>query len=143
MVPNNLSMEEIANKQQKLQNRNTEKNEIKAVNAFKDFLKEKGVENTDFFTYTEEELDRNLKMFWFSAHTKTTHQEYQASSLETLHYGLNRALKKYGHTFAITKAECTSFTSSIKAFKDVMKDLKQKGKGRVKNYKEITPVCKC
>ena len=134
-----LTLDEIAKKQQKLQNKNTAKNETKAVNAFTEFLSQIGVEDTNFFDYTEQELNKYLKMFWFNARTKTTHQEYHASSLETIRYGLNRTLKKYGHAFDITKSEFGSFTGSIKAFKDVMTDLKQKGKGHVINYKEIIP----
>ena len=46
-----LSVEEIAVEREGLQNQNTVKNENKAANAFKSYLSEIGVEDTNFFTY--------------------------------------------------------------------------------------------
>lgn len=131
------SDEEMQEKQEKLQNSNTIANEKKAVRAFKAYLEEIGEENTDFFTYTEEELDRHLSKFYFSARKENDGDMYKISSLESLRYGLNRALKKYGHKFDITKRECSAFTKSIKAFEDAKLELKQCGKGVTKNTKYI------
>ena len=64
-------------------NSNSLKNEKKSVDAFKAYLKEIGVENNDFFVYTEDELDRHLATFWWNARTKKG-EKYKASSLETL-----------------------------------------------------------
>ena len=61
----------------------------------------------------------------------------KASSLDTIRQGLNRALKRYGHEFDMSKPACTSFTKSIKAFNDTTAELKQKGYGFVQNTKEI------
>ena len=45
-------MEELEEKQLQLQNQNMLSNEKKPVTAFKNFLTEIGVDDTDFFTYT-------------------------------------------------------------------------------------------
>ena len=66
-----LTFEEIEAKQLKLENRNTIKNEEKATRAFKHYLEEQGLDNCDFYTFTEAELDRHLNTFWFNAKTKT------------------------------------------------------------------------
>ena len=98
------------------------KNENKAFNAFKSYLVETGVQDTNFFNFTESELDGHFKTFWFNARTKDG-DHYSASSLDTIRYGLNRALKKFGHSYDITKRECSSFTESIIAFKSAQKKL--------------------
>ena len=59
----------------------------------------------------------------------------------TMHHSLNRALKRYGHEFDITKKIFfTSFTISIKAFDDAVVELKKLGKGYVINTPEITTI---
>ena len=58
-----LNLEQIKQKQADLVNVNSLKNEKKAVEAFKAYLQQIGIENTDFFTYTEQELDEHL---WLS-----------------------------------------------------------------------------
>ena len=55
-----LTLQETEEKQNKMQNDNTISNENKAVKAFKEYLSEISVEDTDFFTYTEQELDQYL-----------------------------------------------------------------------------------
>ncbi|CAB4044441.1 threonine dehydratase biosynthetic, chloroplastic, partial [Paramuricea clavata] len=84
----------------------------------------------------EEKLDKHLAKFWFAAKTKDGHK-YKVGSLQTIRYSLNRALKSFGHKFDITKRECTAFTSSIKAYEDASKELKQEGKGFTKNHEAI------
>ena len=133
--------EEVHEEQLKLENINTVKNENKAVNAFKNYLAEIGLEDMNFFTFTEAKLDRHLTTFWFNARTKNG-ENYSASSLDTIRYGLNRALKKYGHSYDITKKECSSFTESIGSFESAQRKLTKFGKGHVKNYKEIKPTRK-
>ena len=78
-----LSMEDIEKKKLELQNQNTLFNENKVVNAFKLYLSEIGVENTGFFSYTEAELDRYLKLLWFNA-KKQNGEDYSAASIETM-----------------------------------------------------------
>ena len=121
-----LTVEEIEQEQENLCNPNTTKNENKAVNACKNYLEHLGAENTDFFTYTEAELDKYLGIFWFNAHTQDG-DFYSPSSMEILRHGLNRALKRYDHQFDITKRECTSFTDSISEFEDAQQKLKKTG----------------
>ena len=94
------------------------------------------MENTNFYGYREAELDHRLAKFWFGTRKKDN-EMYKAGSLDTIRYGLNRALKRYGHEFDITSKNSTSFTKSIKSFKDAKAELKQCGKGFVQNIKEI------
>ena len=123
-----LNFEECITKGQKIQNRNTISNEKKAVSIFKEYLASLGLENTDFFTFTEDELDHYLTTFWWNAR-KQDGSEYTASSMETIRYSLNRSLVSYGHNFDITHKNSLSFKRSIKAFEDSQKDKKKRGLG--------------
>ena len=135
----NLDIDEIKQKQQDLRNSNSVKNEKKSSEAFKAYLEQIKVENTDFFTYSEPELDGHLATFWWNARTRSG-EKYKASSLETIRHGLKRALINYGHQFDITDEKgTTSFTKSIKAFKAAIKELKLTGFGHVTHRKEIIP----
>lgn len=134
----NISDEQLKQKQESLQNRNTIESEKKAERLFKEYLKEMGEEELNFYEFSESKLDKHLAKFWFAARTKNG-QKYKMGSLETIRYSLNRALKRYGHKFDITKRECTAFTSSIKAYEDATTELKQEGKGFTKNYPAINP----
>ena len=111
------------------------------MRLFKAYLDSEGAENNDFFNFTESELDKWLTKFYFNV-CKVDGDFYTTGSLNTTHYGLSRALKKIGHSFDVTKRECTSFTKSIQAFEDAYAELKQEGKDHVKSYKEITQKCK-
>ena len=75
--------------------------------------------NTDFFTYTEDELDEHLATFYWNARTKKG-EKYKAGNLDTLRHGLKRALKNYGHEFDITDDKNVGFSKSNKAFKSVV-----------------------
>ena len=55
-----LKFDEIQQKEIELRNNNTQMNEKKAVNAFKAYLSEINLDNTDFFTFTEPELEETL-----------------------------------------------------------------------------------
>ena len=57
--------------------------------------------------------------------------------METMHYELSRALKRYGHNFDITKRQGISFTSSIEAYEDAQTERKSLGHGHIQSYKEI------
>ena len=117
-----FSMEEIEAKQRELENKNSVASEEKAVKCFKSYLATLRLEDLDFFKYTEAELDYYLKMWYFNARTKKG-EHYKSGTLNTLCYGLNRALKKYGHNFDIMNPASISFTKSIKAFEDACKKL--------------------
>ena len=133
-----LTDAELTDKQKQLQNKNSLKNEKKAEKAFKLYLEEVGEEDNNFYTYTEAHFDYHLAKFWFAARTEKG-DFYRVNSLENLRHSLNRALKRFGHAYDITKPECISFTKSIKAFKDAISEFKKSGKGYVENTKEITP----
>ena len=64
-----ITLDEIEAKQLKLENKNTQKNEQKAARAFRNYLVEQGLENTDFYTFTQAELDHHLNTLWFNAKT--------------------------------------------------------------------------
>ena len=131
-----LNVDECVTKGKEIQNKNTINNEKKAMNIFKQYLSSLGLEDTDFFSFTEDELDHYLTTFWWNARTQKG-KEYSASSMETIRYAINRSLISYGHNFDITHKNSISFKKSIKAFKDSQKDRKQRGLGRVKNTSEI------
>ena len=120
-------------------NRNSLKNEEKAVCCFKLFLEQNKVENTDFLTYSDEDLDQWLAKFYWGARTEKK-EHYTCSSMITMRYALNRALQKAGKTYDITKKEYKNFIHSINSFEAAMKHLKKCGKGSVKNTPEITPA---
>ena len=131
-----LSVDECIPKGQEVQNKNTINNQKKAVSIFKEYLSSLGLEDTDFMSFTKDELDHYLTSFWWNACTKKG-TEYTASSMETIRYSLNRALIKYGHNYDITHKNSTSFMRSIKAFEDAQKDRKERGLGQVKY------TCRC
>ena len=133
-----LTDKELQEQQLSAQNLNTLKNEKKAERIFKEYLQEAGETDLNFYLYTEEQLDSHLAKFWFAARKKN-HELYRVSSLENIRHSLNRALKRSGHGFDITKKECTSFTKSIKAFEDVITLLKKQGKGYVENTPDVIP----
>ena len=55
--------------------------------------------------------------------------------LKSLKYGLNRLLRKQGHEFDITKSP--NYVQCMKNFDLACLELKQQGKGYVKNNEEI------
>ena len=97
-----FSDNELREKSRKVQDVNTLKNEKKAERVFKHYLSEVGA-CEDFYNFTEQELDSHLCKFWFAARTQKN-EEYKVGSLETLRYGLNRALKCFVHEFDITRS---------------------------------------
>jgi hypothetical protein len=135
-----ISDEDLKIRQDSLKNNNTTKNEKKAEGIFKEYFIQIGEED-NFYEFSEEKLDKHLAKFWFAARTKDGHK-YKVGSLQTIRYSLNRALKSFGHKFDITKRECTAFTSSIKAYEDATKELKQEGKGFTKNHEAINTAGK-
>ena len=132
-----ISDAELHQKQYDLQNKNSLRNEKKAEKAFKEYLAAVGEADTNFYAYTEEELDTHFAKFWFAARTQKG-DFYRVSSLENMQHSLNRAMKRFGHSIDVTRPECISFTKSIKAFKDACTELKRMGKGYVENYQAIT-----
>ena len=109
----------------------------KAVKCLKLFLQANNVEDTDFFTYSDEDLDQWLAKFYWGTCTEKG-EKYSSSTMHTIRYGLNRALQKAGKSFEITKKEYKTFLHSINSFENVLKDLKKSGKGTVRNTPEIS-----
>ena len=133
----NLTVDQCLTTGEEVQNKNTINNEKKAINIFRDYLASLGLDDTDFFMFTEDELDHYLTSFWWNARTKKG-TEYTTSSMETIRYSLNRAVVHFGHDYDITHKNSSSFKKSIKAFEDSQKDRKKRGYGRVKNTSEIS-----
>ena len=133
----NLNLQQIKQRESELENKNTVSNEEKAVACFKSYLSQIGVADNDFFKYSETELNDHLSTFFFNARTKSG-DYYTVGSLTTMRYGLNRALRKSGKKYDITKREYKQFLGCIDAFEAALKDLKQRGKGHVRNTPEIT-----
>ena len=74
-----MNLQEVKEKEAQLKNASSLKNEKKSVEAFKAYLREIKVENTDFFSYTEVELDQHLSTFWWNAQTKKG-EKYKSTS---------------------------------------------------------------
>ena len=148
-----LTDAEIEEKKQKLTNSNTTKQEERADRAFRKLLEECGVESTEYWLYTEPELDYYLGKFYFgarkdidsddeqmqglSALEKDVKRKYSANSMQSFRYALNRNLHKKGHSFDITSKTCMSFTKSNELFSKALKELKEDGLAEVKSYPEI------
>ena len=137
-----LNTEEINQKEENLQNKNTIVNEHKAEHILKEYMQQSlGLEDFNFFNFTEAELDYYLRLFWFNIRTKKG-EHYSSSSLETIRYGLNCSFKRFSHNFDITKRESISFMKSITAYENAQWKLKQLLKGVVESIKRITQECK-
>ena len=71
--------EEIAAKHAAGKNKNTTKTEERADRAFRRFLTECGEEHTEYWNYTEPELDNFLSKFWFGAR-KDPDDDYESDT---------------------------------------------------------------
>ena len=129
-----MTNEEAKAKQSELENKNSVKLERRADTAFSQFLREAGAESEEYQFFEEKELADWLSKFWFGAR-KADKGLYTVNSLKSLKYGLNRLLGKHRHEFDITKL--LNFVQCMKNFDVVCLELKQQGKGFVKNYEEI------
>ena len=131
----------------------TLKNNDKWDRAFRSYLMEKGVENTQYWYYPDEELDHILCKFWFEARSQRAPlnedqrrealaknldpypERYTIASLHNLRNGLSRCLADHGKNIDLTTDP--KFINCQCAFKDACKELKQFGKGNVNSYPEI------
>ena len=59
--------QQIKEKQEAGKNKNTTKTDERANRAFRNFLKDNGESNLDYWNYEEPELDSFLSRFWFGA----------------------------------------------------------------------------
>ena len=132
-----LDDDELNEKSKKCKNDNTEKSERRAHSAFTKFLiaMEVPPDKTDYWNYTEPELDKFLSKFWFGARKDIVDEEipnadedpdlkqrlYKANTLRNFRYGLNRILRSRGHLYDITDKHTTSFMQSQQAFSDAIK----------------------
>ena len=94
--------EEIAETKQNVQPKNTLNADKKSETVFKEFLKANNM-TEDFFDFDEETLSKWLSKLWFGARQKQTKDEvkkgepgkrYQANSLRSMRYAINRLLAK-------------------------------------------------
>ena len=128
-----LTNDEFKAKMDDLENQNSVNSEKHADKAFRQFLSESGANSVEYHLFKEQELDDWLSKFWFGART-ANNKLYTVNSLKSFRYGLKCHLQKVGHTYHITKD--TAFSNSQKAFASTCKELKEEGKGVVKNYEE-------
>lgn len=136
-----MSEEDLDQEREDSQNKNTISAEKKAERAFKAFLGEQDEldpEQTDFYAFDIDTLNKWLSKFWFAARTAKTGEKYTISSLDNMRYSLNRCLQKAGKTYDITKSD--TFIPSQLAFKDAKRALKKDGKGVVNSHVEISPA---
>ena len=149
-----FSDEQIKQKRLSTIPKSTLKNNDKWDRVFRSYLEEKGCENTQYWFYPDEELDRILSKFWFEVRTQkpslTEEQRkevenknsdlnpdrYTIASLRNLRNGLSRCLSDHDKNIDLTNDP--NFKLSQNSFKDACKELKQIGKGHVTSYPEIT-----
>ena len=151
------SKQEIEKKQQEATPKSTLKCNKKWNLVFRNYLQEKELENTEYWTYPDDELDDILASFWFEVRTNRSSKDeidendkakkakvetndqypeyYSIASMRNLRNGLSRELQNHGRMINLTTDP--KFVQLQKAFKDACKELKQKGKGLVKSYPEI------
>ena len=147
------SEEEIQAKCRKQKNKNTEKSERTADNAFKKFLIACGFADdaTNYCEFEPDVLDTYLAKFWFGARKDASSdtdeddpnfdpelksKKYTASSLRNYQYALNRILKRSERNYDITNQNI--FKKSTEAFADAIKELKSEGKAETKSKPEIS-----
>ena len=129
-----ISYDELKEKITELENTNSVYAVKRVEKAFRLFLRESGAPSVEYHLFEEAELDNWLSKFWFGAFTSTD-ELYTVNSLKSFKYGLKRHLQNIGHAFDITKD--AMFKNSQKAFAMACKELKEEGKGFVKNHEEI------
>ena len=147
-----LDDDQLNEKTKKAKNYNTEKAEARAHGAFTKFLIAMDVpeDQTDYWNFTEPELDKYLAKFWFGARKDICEEDsqseqdpelkerfYKANSLRNFKYGLNRILRSKGHLYDIMDKKTTSFMKSQQAFSNAIKELKSEGKADIDSYPEI------
>ena len=66
----NINTDDIRQKEIEFKNKNSLKNEKKAVDAFTAYLKHSDLDDFDFFTFSEADLDKHLTTFWWNACTQ-------------------------------------------------------------------------
>ena len=110
----NFTEEEIKKKRKSTIPKATLKNNDKWDRAFRSYLQESGAENTQYWYYPDDELDKILCKFWFEARTQRSPlseeekrhaiannddpfpERYSIASLRNLRNGLSRCLSEHG-----------------------------------------------
>ena len=90
---------ELEEKRQKLKNKITTKADCKTEKVFVKYLSLKGL-STEYWLMEEKELNDILCKFWFEVRTAEG-DYYKATSLGSLHYGINKMLHNRGHEYSI------------------------------------------
>ena len=142
--------EEISMKKKKSENQNTVKSEERGDRAFQRFLTQCNADSTEYWLYTEPELDSYLAKFYLGAREfpndddpsfqedpEQKSRKYSGNSLKNFCYALNRILKSKGHLYDIISKDGTSFKKCNQAYKVAMQELKDEGRAEVKSHPEI------
>ena len=143
--------QQIKEKQEAGKNKNTTKTDERANRAFRNFLKDNGESNLDYWNYEEPELDSFLSRFWFGARKDPNDDYvsdnedpdrkslmYSANTIRSFRYALNRILKSKGHEYDIMHKNSLSFKRSQQAYLDCQKELKALGKAEIHSAPEIS-----
>ena len=138
--------EEIVKKRNESTPQSTLKCDKKWTKVFREYLMEKDCQNTEFWTYPEDELDSVLAKFWFEVRSNQRDQNgdfipYSLTSLRGLRNALTRELVKHNRNIDLTSDP--KFKKSQTAFKDASKELKRIGKGVIHSYPEIEHAGAC
>jgi hypothetical protein len=128
---------EIAEKRTKAVPNSTHKSNFQAATALRQYIQEKGDEDSNFADISEEKLDSYLQSYYFDARqVGGTYKDYKTSSLETFRHGINRYFRdECGRNLDISHNPV--FTKSNQHFKTALKHLKQKGFGAVSHHPQI------
>ena len=148
-----FSEEELRIKHRNTIPKATQKNNVKWDRVMKQYLQEIGCTSLDYWAYPDNDFDQILSHFWFEVRTQQRplneeemqhardngldlHPEmYTIASLRNLRNGISRCMEDYGRPIDLTNDP--RYEKSPKSFRDACKELKDMGKGKVKNYKEI------
>ena len=108
--------------------------------VFREYLMEKEVQNTEYWTYPDDELDNVLAKYWFEVCSTNVDENgdsvpYCVTSMRSLQNGLTRELGEHNRNIDLTSDP--TFKKSQASFKDTCKELKKIRKGKITRYPEI------
>lgn len=138
----NLTRNEISSLLNERVSANTNKSTILSMNIFKEYLRHKGLEDSDesLKRLTKFELNDILSLFYCEARTKSG-DHYKLTSLRNCRYGINRFyndLYTRGEIRApIDIIKDPMFHYSNEIFRSMVVELKRLGKAAIDEHEEI------
>jgi hypothetical protein len=113
---------------------NTKKATKTAVNIFREYLREKGLD-TFFEDFDKDVLNNVLRKFYVEAR-KRDGDFYKKSALSSIRFALNRHLQSTRNIDIINDSE---FRVSAEVFRAQAVELVRRGKGSVDHFTDVTP----